>query len=134
MRNLFLVISLTSYLSACQTKTALDITSCIEKGIADAAAPLLGEVSSILLGSTTADQAQESVLSIGIKYGAPVVLCALDTVIRDLGGSSSSGKATARPSTARPTHAMPDVATKAIGYGVQARASLLLSLSTPAKK
>lgn len=84
-------------------RTALDVASCAVKGVADAAAPVLGQVAAITIGGQEEEAAISSLKTLGVQHGIAAILCALDRLIMDLGPPpprtafpSAAGRAAAR--------------------------------------
>lgn len=117
MRNVFAICLL---VLSCHSKTVLDIESCLNSVAAQAAVPILGEVAEALLGATTEAQASSLVLGLGVKYGVAAVTCALDTVVRDLGGDKTAPRTITQSVT-------PTAAQRAVFYGRKARVELVKS-------
>ena len=70
---------------ACHTRTALDVQSCFESSVANAAGPILGSVAGVVLSSSSADDAKTQMLGIATASGTAAALCALDTILHSLG-------------------------------------------------
>lgn len=115
-------------LASCHTKTALDIESCMQSSVASAAAPILGVVSSKLLGGATQSQIDADLQALATQAGVAAVICAIDRVVRDLGGGDSPA---ASPRTSATT---PLVAARAIQMGRAARAHLLAKSTAPERR
>jgi hypothetical protein len=73
-------------------KTALDVGSCAVDAVANAAAPILGQVSGIILSPQSDAQAQAQIEALAISAGAAAVLCAIDRVIADLGAPKTGSE------------------------------------------
>jgi hypothetical protein len=70
--------------------------------VANAAAPILGDVAGVLLGQQTDQEAKDAVLGIVAARGVAAVLCAIDRVVADLGGPTIIPQVGTQPSlTAR---------------------------------
>jgi len=124
MRKALLVLCLV--IASCHTKTVLDLESCAEKAVAQAAEGLLGTVAAGLLNGSDPEAVKQGLLDTAKAQGLPAgiggIICAIDTVVNALGGSKQL------PATAtKAFHGqLSDVQIRrAIALGNQVRASLL---------
>jgi hypothetical protein len=133
------LIFLAAFTLSCNSKTALDVESCLTAAAANAAAPLLGDISADLLApDTTPDQVKQQLLGLATTNGVAAVMCALDTVLRDLGGNAPgkgpiTGKLVARRTGAKPPGDDLGLQTvqRALDRGRQAREALLAQAQVP---
>lgn len=96
MRSFLILLTLFALaLSGCTRevaiRTALDVSSCAVREVADHAAPVMGEVAAIVLGNEPTETATAALKAIGVTAGLDAVLCALDRLIADLGGAALKG-------------------------------------------